>query len=154
MSDLALASLLATTILIASMVSVEVALSAALLELAGGVILGNIFTVTVPDWLTFIGSFAGVVLTFLAGAEVDLLDQRVEDTHRVSSLQEELDNVRPDEPSSAGDQHAASHCTARSGNSEVRSRATRLRLASSARWQRSSISTTRRPNLPSATGAS
>jgi Kef-type K+ transport system membrane component KefB len=69
-SDLALAVLLAATILIASMVSVEVALSAALLELAGGVIVGNVFTVTVPDWLTFIGSFAGVVLTFLAGAEV------------------------------------------------------------------------------------
>ena len=78
MSDLALALLLATAILIASMVSVEVALSAALLELAGGVIVGNVFTVTVPDWLTFIGSFAGVVLTFLAGAEVDVPQLRRE----------------------------------------------------------------------------
>ena len=78
MSDLALAVLLAATILIASMVSVEVALSAALLELAGGVIVGNVFTVTVPDWLTFIGSFAGVVLTFLAGAEVDVPQLRHE----------------------------------------------------------------------------
>jgi Kef-type K+ transport system membrane component KefB len=77
-SDLALASLLAITILIASMVSVEIALSAALLELAGGVIVGNVFTVTVPDWLTFIGSFAGVVLTFLAGAEVDVPQLRRE----------------------------------------------------------------------------
>ena len=33
---------------------------------------GNLFTITVPDWLTFIGCFAGVVLTFLAGAEVDV----------------------------------------------------------------------------------
>jgi Kef-type K+ transport system membrane component KefB len=77
-SDLALALLLATAILIASMVSVEIALSAALLELAGGVIVGNVFTVTVPDWLTFIGSFAGVVLTFLAGAEVDVPQLRRE----------------------------------------------------------------------------
>jgi Kef-type K+ transport system membrane component KefB len=77
-SDLALAALLAVTILIASMISVEIALSAALLELAGGVIVGNLFTVTVPDWLTFIGSFAGVVLTFLAGAEVDVPQLRRE----------------------------------------------------------------------------
>src|SRR5689334_1725944 len=60
------------------MVSVEVALSVALLELAGGVIVGNVFTLTVPDWLAFIGSFAGVVLTFLAGAEVDVPQLRRE----------------------------------------------------------------------------
>jgi Kef-type K+ transport system membrane component KefB len=36
------------------------------------VVIGNVWTVTVPDWLSFIGSFAGVVLTFLAGAEVDV----------------------------------------------------------------------------------
>ena len=78
MSDLALASVLAITILIASMVSVEAALSVALLELAGGVIVGNVFTVTVPDWLAFIGSFAGIVLTFLAGAEVDVPQLRRE----------------------------------------------------------------------------
>jgi Kef-type K+ transport system membrane component KefB len=77
-SDLALASVLAVTILIAGMVSVEVALSVALLELAGGVIVGNVFTLTVPDWLAFIGSFAGIVLTFLAGAEVDVPQLRRE----------------------------------------------------------------------------
>jgi Kef-type K+ transport system membrane component KefB len=71
-SELALAALLAVTILIASTVSVEIGLSVALIELAAGVVVGNVFTVTVPDWLTFIGSFAGVVLTFLAGAEVDV----------------------------------------------------------------------------------
>ena len=72
MSELALAALLAVTILIASTVSVEIGLSVALIELAAGVIVGNVFTVTVPDWLAFVGSFAGVVLTFLAGAEVDV----------------------------------------------------------------------------------
>ena len=72
MSELALAAVLAVTILIASTVSVEIGLSVALIELAAGVVVGNVFTVTVPDWLAFIGSFAGVVLTFLAGAEVDV----------------------------------------------------------------------------------
>ena len=32
---------------------------------------GNAFSITAPDWLTFIATFAGVVLAFLAGAEVD-----------------------------------------------------------------------------------
>ncbi len=72
MSELALAAVLAVTILIASTVSVEIGLSVALIELAAGVVVGNVFTVTVPDWLAFVGSFAGVVLTFLAGAEVDV----------------------------------------------------------------------------------
>ena len=72
MSELALAAILAVTILVASTVSVEIGLSVALIELTAGVVVGNAFTVTVPDWLAFIGSFAGVVLTFLAGAEVDV----------------------------------------------------------------------------------
>ncbi|MGN6379804.1 MAG: cation:proton antiporter [Gaiellales bacterium] len=72
MSELGLAAVLAITILIASTISVEIGISVALIELAAGVAVGNIFTVTVPDWLSFVGTFAGVVLTFLAGAEVDV----------------------------------------------------------------------------------
>jgi Kef-type K+ transport system membrane component KefB len=72
MSDLALAAVLAVAILLASTVSVEVGLSVAMIELAAGVVVGNVFSVSVPDWLSFIGTFAGVVLTFLAGAEVDV----------------------------------------------------------------------------------
>jgi Kef-type K+ transport system membrane component KefB len=71
-SELGLAALLAVTILLASMVSIEFGLSVALIELAAGVAVGNLFTVTVPDWLSFVGTFAGVMLTFLAGAEVDV----------------------------------------------------------------------------------
>jgi len=72
MSELALAALLGGTILLASMISVEVGISVALIELIAGVVVGNAFDVSVPDWLTFIGGFAGIVLTFLAGAEVDV----------------------------------------------------------------------------------
>jgi Kef-type K+ transport system membrane component KefB len=71
-SDFALAALLGGTILVASTISVEIGLSVALIELAAGVFVGNAFHPTVPDWLSFIGSFAGIVLTFLAGAEVDV----------------------------------------------------------------------------------
>jgi Kef-type K+ transport system membrane component KefB len=72
MSDIAIAALLAVAILLASTVSVELGISVALIELLLGVVIGNTFDIDVPGWLSFIGSFAGIVLTFLAGAEVDV----------------------------------------------------------------------------------
>jgi len=72
MSEIATAAVLAGTILLASTVSVQIGLSVALIELAAGFVVGNSLDLTVPDWLSFIGSFAGIVLTFLAGAEVDV----------------------------------------------------------------------------------
>jgi Kef-type K+ transport system membrane component KefB len=71
-SDFALAAVLGGTILVASTISVEIGLSVALIELAAGVVVGNVFHPDLPSWLSFIGSFAGIVLTFLAGAEVDV----------------------------------------------------------------------------------
>ena len=72
MSELALAALLAGVILVASTVSIEIGISVALIELGLGVLVGNAFSADVPSWLAFIGTFAGIVLTFLAGAEVDV----------------------------------------------------------------------------------
>jgi Kef-type K+ transport system membrane component KefB len=72
MSDIAVATLLAGTILLASTVSVELGISVALIELGLGVVVGNSFNLDVPSWLAFIGTFAGIVLVFLAGAEVDV----------------------------------------------------------------------------------
>ena len=78
MSDIAIAAVLAMTILFASMVSVEVGISVALIELFAGVVVGNALNLDVPSWLSFIGSFAGILLTFLAGAEVDVPQLRRE----------------------------------------------------------------------------
>ena len=72
MSDIAVAVLLAGTVLVASMISVEIGLSVALIELFLGVVVGNVFHLDVPSWLDFLGAFAGIVLTFQAGAEVDV----------------------------------------------------------------------------------
>src|SRR5205814_7309206 len=66
------AAVLAGTILLASAVSVELGLSVALIELFAGFVVGNALGLDVPSWLSFVGSFAGVLLTFLAGAEVDV----------------------------------------------------------------------------------
>ncbi len=65
------AAILAGSILLAGTFSVELGLSVAIIELAAGFVVGNAFDLTPPDWLTFIATFAGVVLSFLAGAEVD-----------------------------------------------------------------------------------
>jgi Kef-type K+ transport system membrane component KefB len=67
-----LAALLAAAVLIGSMISVEVGLSVALIELGLGVVFGNLFHLDPnTDWLVFVATFASVVLTFLAGTEVD-----------------------------------------------------------------------------------
>jgi Kef-type K+ transport system membrane component KefB len=72
MSDIAIAALLAGTVLAASTISVEIGISVALIELFLGVVVGNAFHLDVPSWLIFLGSFAGMLLTFQAGAEVDV----------------------------------------------------------------------------------
>ncbi len=53
------------------MVSVELGVTVALIELTFGVVAGNAFDLQSQDWLTFIAAFASIVLTFLAGMEVD-----------------------------------------------------------------------------------
>ncbi len=71
MDPLLVATLLALLVLVASMASVEIGLSVAIIEIAAGVVAGNALGLTSPPWMDFVASFAGIVLTFLAGAEVD-----------------------------------------------------------------------------------
>jgi Kef-type K+ transport system membrane component KefB len=66
-----LAAVLAVVVLVASMLSVELGVTVALLELTLGVVAGNVLHLHTQDWLDFIASFASIVLTFLAGMEVD-----------------------------------------------------------------------------------
>jgi Kef-type K+ transport system membrane component KefB len=78
MGTLAFATILVGAALAASMLSVELGISVALVELGLGVLVGNAFDVTTPEWLVFLAGFAGVLLTFLAGAEVDVPQLRRE----------------------------------------------------------------------------
>lgn len=71
MEPVQLAVVLATAILVASMLSVELGVTVALLELGLGVLLGNAFELHSQQWLDFMAAFASIVLTFLAGMEVD-----------------------------------------------------------------------------------
>jgi Kef-type K+ transport system membrane component KefB len=66
-----LAAVLAAVILVASVISVELGLTVALIELTLGVVTWNLFDLHSQEWLDFIAAFASIVLTFLAGMEVD-----------------------------------------------------------------------------------
>jgi Kef-type K+ transport system membrane component KefB len=66
-----LAAVLATVVLVASIVSVELGVTVALIELTLGVAVGNLFDLHSQQWLDFVAAFGSIVLTFLAGMEVD-----------------------------------------------------------------------------------
>jgi Kef-type K+ transport system membrane component KefB len=66
-----LAAALAAVVLVASIASVELGITVALLELTLGILVGNALDLRTQEWLDFIAAFASIVLTFLAGMEVD-----------------------------------------------------------------------------------
>ena len=57
--------------LIATVFSIRLGISVALMEIAVGVIGGNAMNLEITPWVTFLAGFGAVVLTFLAGAEID-----------------------------------------------------------------------------------
>ena len=71
MEPVQLAAILAAVVVLASMVSVELGIAVALLELGFGVVVGNVFSLHSQEWLDFVASFASIVLTFLAGLEIE-----------------------------------------------------------------------------------
>lgn len=62
----------------ASLVSVRLGVSVAILEIVAGILAGNFFGVSTAgqDWLPFVAGIGSVVLTFLAGAEIDPVAMR------------------------------------------------------------------------------
>ncbi len=71
MDPLLTAAIAGVLILVASIVSVELGLSVAIIEIALGVVAGNFLGLTSTPWIDFLAGFGSIVLTFLAGAEVD-----------------------------------------------------------------------------------
>lgn len=71
MDHLWVATLAGLLVMLASMASVELGVSVALIEISLGVVAGNFLGLSSPPWMDFLASFASIVLTFLAGAEVD-----------------------------------------------------------------------------------
>jgi Kef-type K+ transport system membrane component KefB len=56
---------------LASLISIRVAISVALVEIVLGAVAGNLVGLTITDWVNFLAGFGAILLTFLAGTEID-----------------------------------------------------------------------------------
>ena len=71
MDNTLIAAVAGGLILLASMVSAELGISIAIIEILAGVLAGNFLGLHTTPWIDFLASYASIVLTFLAGTEVD-----------------------------------------------------------------------------------
>src|SRR5437667_12485787 len=58
--------------LVSALISIRLALSVALIEIMIGAFGGNLIGLPLTPWVNFIAGFGAILLTFLAGAEVDM----------------------------------------------------------------------------------
>src|SRR6266851_1638431 len=58
--------------LASSLISIRLALSVALIEIVVGAIGGNLIGLPLTPWVNYLAGFGAILLTFLAGAEVDM----------------------------------------------------------------------------------
>jgi len=56
---------------LASLISIRVAISVALIEIVLGAVAGNLVDLQITDWVNFLAGFGAILLTFLAGTEID-----------------------------------------------------------------------------------
>ena len=57
--------------LLASIISIRMAISVALIEIMVGAVAGNLIGLTLTEWVNFLAGFGAILLTFLAGTEID-----------------------------------------------------------------------------------
>ena len=62
--------------LVASVLSIRLGISVALMEIVVGVAGGNLMHIEITSWVNFLAGFGAVILTFLAGAELDPVSMR------------------------------------------------------------------------------
>lgn len=70
--DIYTALLVGSLIFLSSFLSIRFLISAALIEITLGAIAGNFLGLYQTEWIKYLGEFGGIVLTFLAGTEVDI----------------------------------------------------------------------------------
>jgi Kef-type K+ transport system membrane component KefB len=58
--------------LVSALISIRLALSVALIEIMVGALGGNLIGLPLTPWVNYIAGFGAILLTFLAGAEVDM----------------------------------------------------------------------------------
>jgi Kef-type K+ transport system membrane component KefB len=57
--------------LLASVISIRIAMSVALVEIMVGAVAGNVIGLEITQWVNFLAGFGAIMLTFLAGTEID-----------------------------------------------------------------------------------
>lgn len=58
-------------VFLASLISLRLGLSVAIIEILVGALAGN-FGLTTQDWMLYLANFGGIILTYLAGTEIDM----------------------------------------------------------------------------------
>ncbi|HWP27038.1 MAG TPA: cation:proton antiporter [Xanthobacteraceae bacterium] len=58
--------------LVSALISIRLALSVALIEIMVGAVAGNLIGLPLTPWIDYLAGFGAILLTFLAGAEVDM----------------------------------------------------------------------------------
>ncbi len=71
MNDWLLTSLWIGLALLSSLISIRVGISVALIEIVVGACAGNLIDLTLTPWVNYLAGFGAILLTFLAGAEID-----------------------------------------------------------------------------------
>lgn len=72
MSESLIALIMVALAFLASIISIETAISVTIIEILLGVVGGNFLGLHTTSWINFLATTGSIVLTFLAGAEVDL----------------------------------------------------------------------------------
>lgn len=72
-NDWLFAAIWMTLAVIGALVAIRLKISAALIEILLGIAAGNLIALRTNSWLDFIAGFGSIMLTFLAGAEIDPL---------------------------------------------------------------------------------
>jgi Kef-type K+ transport system membrane component KefB len=63
--------ILIIVILLSSLISLRLGMAVAIIELILGAIFGNLGILHPEDWMTLLATFGGILLTFMAGTEID-----------------------------------------------------------------------------------
>jgi Kef-type K+ transport system membrane component KefB len=71
-------------ILLASLISLRLGLSVAIIEIILGALFGNLGVIHPEEWMAYLAGFGGILLTFLAGTEIDIDLMRENFTESVS----------------------------------------------------------------------
>lgn len=71
MNDWLLTGLWIGLALMSSLISIRVGLSVSLIEIFVGACAGNVVELTLTPWVNYLAAFGAILLTFLAGAEID-----------------------------------------------------------------------------------